>query len=330
MKAQALVVTAINKVELQSVRIPEPQAGEVILETLYSCVSPGTELRCLSGGQPDAKVPFIPGYAMVGRVAARGPGVTVAEGTLFFCMGTTAVQDVNLAWGSHMSHVVTSVERLLPIPEGVDLIQASASKLASIPYHGLRLCHPLPEEKIAIIGLGPIGHMAAKLYTQAGAHAVACDRMATRVAGAKKAGIEAVVAGPSLRDTFRAFFPDGADVIVDCTGVPAVLPAALELCREFPWGNHQMSGPRYVLQGSYVASFSIPYTPAFLREMSFVVPRSEQDRDRTIILDMLRRGVLSLKSVISDVRKPVDGPATYAQLQDPKTELLTVVFTWKD
>ena len=63
--------------------------------------------------------------------------------------------------------------------------------------------------------------------------------------------------------------------------------------------------------------------------MSFILPRSEQDRDRSIIYDMLGRGAISLKSVISDVRKPDDAPATYAQLRAPDTDLMTVVFKWK-
>jgi 2-desacetyl-2-hydroxyethyl bacteriochlorophyllide A dehydrogenase len=329
MKAQAIVATGINQVELKQVDLPEPGEGEVLMEAQYSCISPGTETRCLSGKQGDAKFPFVPGYAAVGRVAKAGKGVSLAQGTVAFYMGSAYTGAFNSAWAAHMSHVVCGADRLLPIPAGVDLIQASAGKMASIPYHGLRLCAPLPEEKIAIIGLGAIGHMAAKLYTASGANTVACDMSAKRVAQAKAAGINASLVSGSLQDTFKPFFPEGADAIVDCTGVPAVLPNAINVAREFPWGNHQMRGPRYILQGSYPDSFSIPYNAGFLREMVFIMPRSEQDRDRVIIFDMLKRGALSITSVISDLRKPQDAQKTYAQLLEKDTDLMTVVFQWK-
>jgi bacteriochlorophyllide a dehydrogenase len=328
MKATAVVMSAINQVELRSVELPDPGEGEVLMETIYSCVSPGTEMRCLSGKQGDAKFPFVPGYAAVGRVLKRGEGVTIPEGTVAFFMGTAYAGDLNIAWGSHMSNIVCNADRLLPVPDGVDLVQASAAKMASIPYHGLRKCNPVMGEKIAVIGLGCIGHMAAKLYAQAGAFTVACDMSEKRVKQAKAAGINAVPVGKSLKETFSPFFPEGADVIVDCTGVPAVLPNALAVTREFPWGNHLMTGPRYIVQGSYADNFSIPYGPAFVKEMTFILPRSEQDRDREIIFDMIKRGVISLKSVISDVRKPQDAPEIYASLRDPNTDLMTAVFKW--
>jgi threonine dehydrogenase-like Zn-dependent dehydrogenase len=227
-----------------------------------------------------------------------------------------------------MSHAVFDGHSFLPVPEGVDLVQASAAKMGSIPYHGLRLCNPLPEEKIAIIGLGAIGHMAAKLYTAAGAFVVATDVSAKRVAQAAAAGVRAVIAGQSLKETFAPFFPGGADVVVDCTGAARVLPQSITVCRDLPWSNLETRGPRIVLQGSYEDTFTVPYKEAFLREMQFIVPRSEQDRDRSVIFDMIRRNALSLTSVISDVRNPAEAQKTYDQLREPGTDLLTVVFKW--
>jgi 2-desacetyl-2-hydroxyethyl bacteriochlorophyllide A dehydrogenase len=327
-KARALVATAVHQVEVRDVELPRPGDGEVLVEALYTCISPGTELRCLAGQQRGTTFPFIPGYAMVGRVARAGAGVDVAEGTVAFLMGSDHGGGVSLSWGGHMSHAVCSAGKLLPIPDGVDLVQAAASKMASIPYHGLRLCQPLPEERIAIIGLGAVGHMAAKLYALAGAHTAACDVAERRIEQARGAGIEAMRAGDSLKETFARAFPEGADAVVDCTGVPSVFAKAIEVCRDVPWGNHQLRGPRYIVQGSYPDTFSVPYGPSFMREVSIHFPRSEQDRDRVIVFDLLRRGTLSLHSVISDVCKPSAARKVYDALRDPNTNLMTVVFDW--
>lgn len=326
--ASALIVTAPHTVELGTVELPEPGSGEVLLETLFSSISPGTELRCLAGKQQGAAFPFVPGYSMIGRVVRAGRSSGIAEGTIGFAMGSEHAAGAHLMWGAHMSHAVCGAARLQVLPDDIDRTEAVVSKLASIPYHGLRLCRPLSEERVAVVGLGAIGHCAAKLYTLAGAHTVACDLSPRRVEAARAAGIEAVVAGSSLKLAFADVFPDGADVVVDCTGIASVLPHALELCRELPWGDHEKAGPRYVVQGSYPDSFSVPYGGAFLREMTFIVPRSEQDRDRRVIHDLLRRGALSLKSIVSGVRKPKDAAEVYRALGDPATDLMTVVFDW--
>ena len=89
MRAQAIVFTGEGEVELRGVTIPEPGPGEVLVETVYSSVSPGTELRCLAGGQPGQPPwPYIAGYALTGHVLRRGEGVDVAEGTPVCAAGT--------------------------------------------------------------------------------------------------------------------------------------------------------------------------------------------------------------------------------------------------
>jgi 2-desacetyl-2-hydroxyethyl bacteriochlorophyllide A dehydrogenase len=321
MKASAVVVTAVDTVELQTLDLPDPSDGEVLVASLYSCISPGTEVRCLAGKQPEATFPFVPGYALA--------GTTIAEGTTVFCMGSEYTGSVTRAWGAHMSHAICPEAGLMTIPEGVDLVQASAVKMASIPYHGVRLCAPLPEEKVAVIGLGAIGHMAAKLYTATGAHVVACDTVPARVEAARKAGVTAEVVKGTLKDTFAPHFPDGADAVVDCTGVPAVFAQSLAVCRELPWGDHLTPGPRFVVQGSYPATVEVPYAEAFVRELSMVFPRSDQDRDKVILFDMIRRGAISMDSVITAVREPEQAQETYSQLKDPDSGVMTVVFSWK-
>ena len=54
-------------------QIPDPADDELVIETLFTCISPGTESRLLSARQGGLEqYPFIPGYANVGRVIGRG------------------------------------------------------------------------------------------------------------------------------------------------------------------------------------------------------------------------------------------------------------------
>lgn len=62
MQNRALLFAAPHQVSLGETTLPDPGPGEVLIETAFSCVSPGTELRCLAGRQVDRPpFPFIPG-----------------------------------------------------------------------------------------------------------------------------------------------------------------------------------------------------------------------------------------------------------------------------
>ena len=329
MQSTAILFTAANEIALGSFELPEPGPGELLLQTRYTCVSPGTELRVLSGKQADLPAwPLIPGYALVGEVVARGAGTQIAEGTLVFCTGT-GQSNLARTWGGHVAHAVISEERAFLIPTGVDLIEAAMAKLAAIAYHGARLSHPRPDETVAVVGLGPIGQLAARIHAAMGARVVAADVSARRVAEAQAAGLEAYVVRGTLHDTLGAAIPGGADVVVDATGAPHVIAQAVELAREMGWGDGAATSARYLVQGSYADSFSIPYQSAFARELNFLLPRDQLPRDLRAVLDLFARGKLHVRDLISDIRTPARAAETYAELRDSQAALTTVVFDWQ-
>lgn len=327
MQARAILFTAPNHLTIERVQIPAPVAGEALVEALYTLISPGTELRCLAGKQEGALFPFVPGYSLVGRVLARGQGVSIPEGTLVYCNGTAAA-DVNLTWGGHVSHAVRNERELYPLPDGVDPLHASAAHLAAIAYRGVRLSRPQPHETVAVVGLGAIGALAARLHALTGARVVAADLSPVRVAAARRAGIEAHLVDGTLAATFARILPAGADVVVDATGAPAALPQAIETAKLKPWDDGADPGARVVIQGSYVDAFSVPYQPAFRRELTFFVPRDAQPRDLRAVLDFMARGALNVSGVISDVRPPEAAAETYAELAEPNAALITAAFQW--
>jgi 3-hydroxyethyl bacteriochlorophyllide a dehydrogenase len=328
--ARALIVTGPNQLELGAVEIPDPGPGQVIVAAAYSGISPGTEIRCLRA-LGDAVVdgwPYVPGYSMSGTVVKRGPGVTIEEGTRVHCGGTEGCS-VRTQWGGHVSHALRSVEDLVPLPDNVDLLDASIAKLAAIAYHGTRFSQPVEGKKIAVIGLGPIGQLSARTHAALGADVVGGDLSAERVQALEEAGVKAIVTTKDLKASFAAVFPEGADVVVDATGVPAVLPAAIEVAKDKPWDDDETkAGARFIVQGSYPAEFAIPYQAAFMKELTFYLTRSDQLGDIQAAIALMSAGKLSVRNLISDVRAPEDAPATYSELQQPGASLLTVAFKW--
>jgi NADPH:quinone reductase-like Zn-dependent oxidoreductase len=81
MQSQAVLFRDVQQVAVAPVEIPAPGPGEVLIKTVFSTISPGTELRCLAGKQPNAAPwPVIPGYSLSGHIVACGEGVELPLG----------------------------------------------------------------------------------------------------------------------------------------------------------------------------------------------------------------------------------------------------------
>jgi len=90
MKRHYLEFIAPGKVEIKVSNAPEPAAGEVLVQTHFSAISPGTEMLVYRGEWPEGvsvdstigalagtfSYPLAYGYCTVGRVIATGTGVS--------------------------------------------------------------------------------------------------------------------------------------------------------------------------------------------------------------------------------------------------------------
>jgi 2-desacetyl-2-hydroxyethyl bacteriochlorophyllide A dehydrogenase len=327
MKTTALLATAIDRVELVEATLPEPEAGQVIVKAVYTAISPGTEMRCLAGRQPGVTFPFVPGYSMVGQVAARGAGVALAEGTWVFCQGTQKA-DHPLAWGAHIAHALCGEGCVFPLPAGLDPLDAALTKLAAIAYRGVRAAGTCPHDQVAVIGLGPIGQLAARVHGLTGARVVAADVAADRVALARAAGVEAVVADHGIVEAFSHLQPKGADVVVDATGAVPVLQQSILLAKSKPWDNSLTEPTRLVVQGSYPGNLVFNYQEAFIRELVVHFPRDNQPRDVQAVLRFLAGGRLKIRDLISEVCAPGNAQRIYTALRAGTPGLVTAVLHW--
>ena len=334
MKARAIVFTEPNKVAVRGFELRAPRADEVLVESEYTCISPGTELRRLRGKECVGGVPFplVPGYCLAGRILARGPKADAEDGAAVVTFISVDAGGLGLGEGGHVSHALTPARMLVRVPDGVDLLEASASVLAGIAYHGMRMARPTAGERVAVIGLGVIGQLAARLHAASGADVVGCDISPHRVAVANAAGVKSVVPGvaTNLKEAFAPFFPEGADLIVDCTGAAQVLPHAMQVGRRQAWSpTHDMPSVRYLILGSYEGDFVVSYADAYAGQYIFMVPSGSQVGDCEAALGMMAHGQLRVRDVISDVRSPEAAADTYGELQDPGGRLLTAAFDWK-
>jgi len=166
--------------------------------------------------------PVVPGHEIVGRVTNIGPGVTkytlgelVAVGCLVdscrtcqnckddleqYCpewVGTYGGFDKHLnspTHGGYSETIVVDEAFVLRVPENLD--QAG---IAPVLCAGITTWSPLKhwnvgkDSKVAVVGLGGLGHMAIKLAHALGAHVTLFSRSAGKIEDAKALGADEVI-----------------------------------------------------------------------------------------------------------------------------------------
>lgn len=207
-----------------------PSAGEMLVQTYYTLISPGTELAIfqhthVSFDDPEnlfIKYPFRPGYAAVGRVLEIGDGVTgFAKGDWLFYKGR------------HQAYVMVkpASEVVLRLPDGCDPKLALFARLAQIAASASELSPAKKGGSVAVLGLGLVGNLAAQLFQQRGCDVLGVDLLAKRCEVAGDCGIRALQISPGevVAQTREVFSGLGATTVVEASGHPAAVETALKM-----------------------------------------------------------------------------------------------------
>ncbi|SDW17076.1 zinc-binding alcohol dehydrogenase [Paenibacillus sp. CF384] len=214
--------------ELDLAAVDEDQ---VVVKTTYSLISPGTELALYTGTHIDidnprnrfAKFPFYPGYAAVGEVVVAGSRSGFEVGDHVFTAG------------HHASYGVFGAtdEEIVKLSDGVDLKLALFARIAEISMTSVLQSRIREGDYVAVLGMGLVGNLAAQLYAGHGAIPIGVDVVAERLELARRTNVQHVVqSGPDLREAIHQFTGGkDPDIVVEATGVPALVNSALELCR---------------------------------------------------------------------------------------------------
>ncbi len=309
------------------VTVPDLLAGEVLVRTEVSSISPGTELRCLAGLQPDSlEFPFVPGYSLVGIVEESDNKHSNLLGCRVFVPGCQKAS-INMQWGGHISYAVVPASSVVVVPECCGPKNASIAKLTAIALRGVRISNPRICDHIVIVGLGPIGLMSAKLFKLTGAKVLGVDTMESRVLHGSKCGLDTRVVRGSIADTVLAHFGDRADIVVDATGVPEVLAQSLLAAKDPAWGQSNFSGSKLVVQGSYPGSFTLPYQEAFRKELSLLFPRDTTPALLREAIALIAEKAVSVEDLISWYGAPGDAQKAYDLLMTDRS-CMTASFDW--
>jgi uncharacterized zinc-type alcohol dehydrogenase-like protein len=212
---------------MAAITIPRrtPQPKDVQIEILY-CGVCHTDVHFAHNDFVNAiptTYPCVPGHEIVGRVVKTGNAVTkfkegdlaavgcmvdsdrtcesCLEGEEQYCASmpvlTYNMPDKHLGgvtYGGYSQSVVVDEDFVLRVPENLNLAAAAPLLCAGITtYAPLRRAKIRAGQKVGIVGLGGLGHMAVKLAAAFGANVVVFTTSASKTADAIRLGAREVV-----------------------------------------------------------------------------------------------------------------------------------------
>jgi threonine dehydrogenase-like Zn-dependent dehydrogenase len=164
-EAKAFWVMAPGRGEVRSELLPAPGAGEVLVEALASGISRGTETLVFRGLVPESQqqvmrapfqagefdFPLKYGYSSVGIVTDGAPEL---QGRRVFCLHP------------HQDRYVVPASAVVPVPEGVPDARAVLAANLEAALNGLWDAAPQIGDRVAVIGAGVVGALAAALLAR--------------------------------------------------------------------------------------------------------------------------------------------------------------------
>ncbi len=320
-----VVVRPDNSVGITTTEIRTPGRGEVLIETVCTLISAGTELGTQEQGRTED---FAPGYSNTGRIIAIGEGVEGYE-----------VGDRVLSLGRHASHVTVSAapQSLAKLPETVSFEDGTFGVLGSVSMHGVRKARIELGEFACITGMGLVGQLALQLAAQTGAEVlIAVDLSDPRLEVAKASGATHAL-NPSrcnLSAEVQSITEGrGLDVTIEASGYPELLPIAFDMAR---------IGGRIMALGSiWHRKIEVDFMDFHLKELTLVgchQPKCPtvatpafpwtQQYNRRQILRMIERDEIDVSRLITHRVPYTEAGEAYRLLRDERDKSLGAVLTW--
>lgn len=327
-KCKAIVFTSPYQVELQELEIPKPGQGELLVKTLYTGVSTGTETRVLSGKQIGGKFPLIPGYENIGRIVETGESTSLKPGDIIFHTGSSYTGRFTKCWGAHLEYALVNETEVYSVPEGLDPGDGVYAKVGAIALHGVKRAQIDKNDTVVIVGLGLIGHLAAQCAKVHHARVIGVDTNPERLKLAAASGIEYLV--DASRDDVKLKVDEYADnnvsVAMDVTGIADTIKNTARLVRSMSWSPPYSASPKLVILGSYTDPIVLDYDPLFMDEVDILFSRDTRPDDINDMLTLLREKKVNPWVINAKCYDADDAPQAYKELIEKK--LMRVIFKW--
>jgi len=282
----------------------------------------------LAGKQSPDAFPCVPGYENIGEVVDIGEGVALAKGTKVFVGQSDFTGPFGSMWGGQVEYAISDAGRLISIPENTDIVSALYIKTCAIALHGIKRAKVTSDDKVAIVGQGIIGHLAAQVAKARGALVIAIDTIDERLEASKQAGVDHVInaSRENAKDMVKRYSNNELTVAVDVTGVASTVDSTIQLLPAKPWQPPFPRTGRFLLLGSYADPIVITYRPMYVIEPDLIVSRDCDHPDLVEALALISSGQVKPKGIPTTIVPFTDAPKAYDDLINRRA--IRVVYKW--
>jgi len=322
-----IVFKEAGRVAIEEFTLDKPKPGEVIVETVCSLISPGTETAFLLALPNTPRMfPMCSGYSNAGVVAFTGGESTVKVG------------DRVVSQTSHATHVTVDEAKVLRIPENLSFEEASFFAIGSISLQGVRKAHIELGESVVVLGQGLVGNLALQLAKLSGGMPlIGVDMFDYRLEISKRCGADYIL-NPNRTDLIEEVMNitdgKGANVVIEATGNPKAIPTALKLAGRFG---------RVILLGSTRGTSEVNFYRDVHKKGVVIIgahgsirPRYESSHgfwtlkdDTILVLKLLSKGLLKVKDLITAKMRYEEAAKAYDRLINSKENTLGIILQWK-
>jgi 2-desacetyl-2-hydroxyethyl bacteriochlorophyllide A dehydrogenase len=232
MQRKALYFTSPGQVEVCAEQMPPLQPGQVLVQSLLSAISAGTEMLFYRGQFPqelpvDASIAALsapPAYPLKYGYSLAGKVIDLGEGTDPDWLGRAV-----FAFHPHESHFAATPEELIPLPEGISAEQAVLLPNMETAVNFVMDGAPLIGEEVAVFGQGIVGLLTTFLLSRFPlGRLVTLDAYPLRRALSLELGAHASL-DPADPEKDVQLFVNGADLCYEVSGAPQALDQAIAL-----------------------------------------------------------------------------------------------------
>lgn len=328
---------------IEEMQAPEAQPGHVVLK-VHACGVCGSDLHATQEGVFLQEDGTVLGHEFAGEVVASDdPAIPV--GLRATAVPVNACQTCReMGWGScrnglgilcpenritglaktvpgaYAETVRVGSEQIVPLPDGVSYDEGALVEPLAVGLHAVDRADIPLGARVLVIGAGPIGLSVVAFSRLRGAGCIVVSEYAkARRDAAAAFGADGVL-DPSATEDLAADFADAAggppDVIFECVGVPGLIQQSIDLSR--PRGT-------IVLVGVCMKPDQIVPIAATLKELRLQFVLGYQDADFARVLDMMGRGLIDAKAMITDTTDLVELPQAFEKLRRPESQIKLMI-----
>jgi L-iditol 2-dehydrogenase len=339
---KAALKTAEGRFEIADVDEPALPGADWVKVRIHVAGICGTDLRHWQKHEPDLEC-HIMGHELAGVATEVGEGVTnvapgdrvvvetvMGDGRCEYCRVQRYnvcphLYDVRTRYVSraYAEYLVGPASKMYKLPDHVSFEEAALIDTFSVSMHALQLSGIKVNDRVVVIGGGPIGLAQLQLAKLSGADVVLIDVVDNALEKAREMGADLVLHSgrDDIQGSVLAFTGGrGADIAFECTGgdaMPETLPLATQVVRR---------GAQVVVVGGFdagVTSIALEWQRIQMSEIQLIPSASFAfwglDPEQGMVLELLGKGRIDARSFITH-RFPLDRINEAFETADAKEE----------